>query len=128
MARSVDRDKAAAWRQRFRRFSRSGLTVARFCAKEGVSPPSFYYWQKMLARKPSTKPSKRRTVRQARRRPQKSRSFQPVTVMPASAGLAIHLPHGARIDVPTGNIEIVRTVVHEVVRADQAFADGGTPC
>ena len=130
MAHSIDRGKAAAWRQRFRRFSRSGLTVARFCAKERVSAPSFYYWRKRLAPKSGAKPPKRRhrISKQSRQRPQKLRSFQPVTVMPASAGLSIHLPRGARIDVPADNLEIVRTVVHEVVRADQTFADGGTPC
>jgi hypothetical protein len=34
MARQGDRRKLAEWRQRLQRFDKSGLTVARFCARE----------------------------------------------------------------------------------------------
>lgn len=48
MARSTDPKKVALWRGRFRRFVDSSLSVVRFCAAEGVSEASFYYWQKKL--------------------------------------------------------------------------------
>jgi hypothetical protein len=41
--------KAALWRGRFRRFRRSGQTIAEFCAAEGVSTASFYQWRRRLA-------------------------------------------------------------------------------
>jgi hypothetical protein len=128
MARSVDSGKAAAWRQRFRRFSRSGLTVARFCAKERVSAPSFYYWRRRLAQHSVSKPRKREAGKPPNRRSRNPRSFQPVTVMPVAAGLTIHLPRGARIDVPAEHLEIVQTVVREVVQAEQVSTDGDTSC
>lgn len=58
MARSTDPRKVAWWQGRFRRFGDSGLSVARFCAAEGVSEASFYYWQNQLGR-----PRKRRAAR-----------------------------------------------------------------
>lgn len=48
MARSTDPKKLALWQRRFQRFVNSGLPVVRFCAVEGVSEASFYYWQKKL--------------------------------------------------------------------------------
>jgi len=48
MARSTDPKKLALWQGRFQRFVNSGLPVVRFCAVEGVSEASFYYWQKKL--------------------------------------------------------------------------------
>ena len=37
MGRQSDPRKAAAWERRIARFGDSGLTVARFCVREGVS-------------------------------------------------------------------------------------------
>ncbi len=37
------------WAERVERFRRSGQTVARFCAAEGVSEPSFSVWKRTLA-------------------------------------------------------------------------------
>ena len=39
----------AAWADRLRRFTQSGLRPAPFCAQEGVSLPSFYAWKRRLA-------------------------------------------------------------------------------
>ena len=49
MARQNDRRKLAEWQQRLRRFEKAGLTVARFCTRERVAVPTFWYWR----RKPS---------------------------------------------------------------------------
>lgn len=46
MARQVDQRKCSEWQQRLRRFEKSGLTVARFCARERVSVPTFWYWRR----------------------------------------------------------------------------------
>ena len=37
------------WGERLERFGRANQTVARFCADEGVSVPSFYVWKRTLA-------------------------------------------------------------------------------
>src|SRR4051794_530077 len=41
------------WRQRLRRFERSGLSAVAFCAKEGVSTPAFYAWRRRLRLPPA---------------------------------------------------------------------------
>jgi hypothetical protein len=43
-----DVQKRRAWEVRLGRFRASGLTVARFCAQEGVSANTFYYWAKRI--------------------------------------------------------------------------------
>jgi len=48
MSRQTDPRKAAAWGRRLGRFGESGLTVARFCDREGVSIATFHYWQRKL--------------------------------------------------------------------------------
>jgi transposase len=48
------RDSAATrqlWADRFKRFRTAGLTVAAFCAAEGVSVPTFYQWKRQLTPK-----------------------------------------------------------------------------
>jgi hypothetical protein len=46
--RSGDAQKRRSWDARIRRYRSSGLSVARFCAQEGVSTHAFYYWAKRL--------------------------------------------------------------------------------
>ena len=49
MARIRDINREHAWRQRHRRQSSSGLSVAAFCAREGISVAAFYAWKHRLA-------------------------------------------------------------------------------
>lgn len=105
MARSANSEKEAVWRKRLWRFGRSHLTVARFCQSEGVSAPTFYQWRKRLAAcdgqgiSAVTKPTG---------------SFVPVRVMAAVAPpqaappVEIHLPNGARICLPSGDVVALR--------------------
>lgn len=39
---------AQRWAERLQRFSQSEMTVAQFCAAEGVSQPSYYHWRRKL--------------------------------------------------------------------------------
>ena len=51
MAKGKQRDvrKEQQWRQRFRQWRASGLTVRAFCEERGLSEPSFYAWRRVLA-------------------------------------------------------------------------------
>ena len=106
MARSSDPAKVAAWRGRFQRFARSGLAVARFCAKERVSVASFYYWRKKLGPRGRPQPV-----------PECDDAFQQVTIVPAAVGVSIRLPGGAQIEVGSERLDTVRAVIAEVARA-----------
>ncbi len=109
------------WRKRLERFSRSGLSVAQFCSREGVSTSSLYNWRGKLAQvAPAVEP--------------RNGSFQPVTVVPTAPSVAptasavvsaacqvsIQLPCGTRIDVRAENLDAVRAVVAEVARVDRS--------
>jgi hypothetical protein len=52
MARPNDPDLEHAWRQRLQRQAASGLSIAAFCAREGVSSTSFQAWKRRLADRP----------------------------------------------------------------------------
>jgi hypothetical protein len=112
MAGSSDPTKVAAWRGRLQRFARSGLAVARFCAKERVSVASFYYWRKKLG--PQGRPQRR-----PQPVPECNDAFQQVTVVPAAVGVSIRLPGGAQIEVGAERLDTVRAVIAEVARADR---------
>lgn len=50
MARRADSNRAGFWRELIEGRRRSGLSVARVCGQAGVSPASYYQWQRKLRR------------------------------------------------------------------------------
>jgi hypothetical protein len=122
MPRLADPRKLAAWRERFERFSKSGLAVGPFCEREGVSVASFYHWRKKL--KPARQ-YRRGTDGHPRRSAGHRGTFRQVAMVPAGPGsvpampaICIQLPCGTRIEVGAEDLDALRTVVAEVVRAD----------
>jgi hypothetical protein len=86
---------AKLWTERLRRFEQAQMTVAQFCASEGVSQPSFYKWKRRLR------------TRQDEQAPAVAK-FVPVTfqatpdrpvVTQMHANATIELPGGVRIRV-----------------------------
>src|SRR5689334_12944454 len=59
MARPKDLGLEHTWRLRLRREAASGLSIAAFCSREGVSSASFYPWRRRLA---TTLPTSRPTL------------------------------------------------------------------
>ena len=49
MRKVRDASKERYWRKLIRRQAESGETIARFCAREGVSAHQFYWWRRTLA-------------------------------------------------------------------------------
>ena len=49
MARPTDPRKSLAWQRRLQQFTASGMTVSKFCDREGVSVATFQYWRQRLA-------------------------------------------------------------------------------
>ena len=79
------------WQQRLERFSRSGLTVAAFCDREGVAVASFYAWRRRLRQPddPAAEPAPH---------------FVPVHVVspPTSAPVELLLPSGLVVRLAPG--------------------------
>jgi transposase-like protein len=93
------------------RFQKTQELVAEFCREEGVSAPSFYQWRKRLAR---------------RARPEEAAGFRPVRLV-GSAGVAVQLPGGTQLQVPTSDRRALRLVIDTLARVDAQRAGGG-PC
>jgi len=126
MSRPSDPKKLAVWRERFERFSSSGLAVGRFCAREGVSTASFYNWRKKLRLRDRRRPATEGHP-QLRTNPADGRSrFQQVAVVPGTSrvlstgpAICIQLPCGTRIEVDAEHLDAVRAVIAEVARVDR---------
>jgi transposase-like protein len=105
MVRAMDSGRETVWRQRLRRFSKSGLTVVAFCRSEGVSAPSFYQWRKRLAQRKDRRNSTAKRPRE---------SFVPVRLTAALAPIGaesrveIVLPNGVRVCVPGRDLTLLR--------------------
>ncbi len=138
MSRPSDPKKLAVWRERFERLSRSGLTVARFCARERVSVASFYYWRRKLqqAARRGRMPARPGVFRQVAVVPAPPAMVSPASAVAsaASAGdpgaptVSILLPCGTRIELDAEHVDAVRAVVGEVARAYRGSKAGIPSC
>ena len=116
MAREAERTAAEVWRERLAQHARSGFSIAEFCRREHLSPPSFYQWRKRLS-----------GVRCAADRPR----FVPVHRAEDSGaaegadGVEIELPGGAVVRLPAGaSRELVTAAIEAAARAGREEA----PC
>ena len=106
LGRRPDRALQDLWRQRFLRFERSGLSALAFCAKEGVSTPSFYAWRRRLSHPPAEP-----VVRPALP-PADAARLVPVHVLSGAAPVEILLPGGIVLRLAPGcDPDFVRELV-----------------
>lgn len=123
MARDLALERA--WRERIRRFERSGLTIRQFCEQEGLVAHQFSWWRSELKRRSAKSVPKKRTAkrkvtsqeRQVAHKPKASAaSFVPVQVessVAERASLEIVLDQPPRIRVTSGfDAVLLREVVH----------------
>lgn len=116
MARAADWSKRQVWQQRLQRFEQCDLTVAAFCQAEGVSIASFQQWRRILGRRPATRRYARHTSTTNRQ------AFLPVEIVGAAI-IEIHLPNGARVMVPAGDLVALEAAVVAVGRLPAASED-----
>jgi len=114
-------DAQGTWRERLRRYERSGLTVAEFCDREDVSTASFYQWRRRLAEMVA-RPRPQQPV--PRQRPEAGPSFQQVTLSGVGGVVAIELPNGVRVELPAHHLQLVQAVVADLVRAEPGRCGG----
>jgi len=109
------------WRERLRRYERSGLTVAEFCDREDVSTASFYQWRRRLAEMAAHPRLQGPVPRQC---PEVVSSFQQVTLSGVGGVVAIQLPSGVRVELPAHHLQLVQAVVADLVRAEPSHLRG----
>jgi hypothetical protein len=109
MGRTADGSVAAVWAERLARQQRGALSIAEFCRRERISPPSFYAWRKRL--KQDDRPV-----------------FVPVELLgavgPSAVGVQIELPGGALVTLPVGaSLELVTTAIRASMHGLSAEED-----
>ena len=103
MGRQSDPRKVAAWERRLSRFGEAGLTVARFCDREGVSIATFHYWQRKLR-----DASVDETVSATPTAPMAR--FDPVEVMSRQA-VTIRFAGGAVMEIPEDREDLLKATI-----------------
>jgi hypothetical protein len=94
------------WRQRFARFDSSGLTVAVFCAQEGVALHAFYSWKRRLNGPANQRLSVEQTGTASDTAP-----FVPVRLR-AAAPVELQLSNGATLRLTPGcDLDFVRSLI-----------------
>jgi hypothetical protein len=90
--RARDERKEKQWRRRIAEWRTSGLSVRAFCARRGLTTPSFYAWRRVLEQRDAERPA-----------------FVPVRVVPdgppACAGTLEVVLAGGRIVRVTPNFD-----------------------
>ena len=113
MARGPSLEVRRQWEGRIARRRASRLSVAEFCRREGVSPASYYLWQRRLST-----PDRASSPRDVR--PSSPPLFAPLSV--AAASIEIELPNGAVIRLPAASGEAALSVA---IRAAGGVAASG---
>ena len=121
MARDLALERA--WRERMRRFEKSGLTIRQFCEQEGLVAHQFSWWRSQLKRRAAEsvpRKRKRKAPSQAtpvaRQPDAQIACFVPVQVEPPSSAqpsVEIVLGQPPRIRVTSGfDADLLRQVIH----------------
>ena len=121
MSRTPDLQLRALWRERLRRQAGSGLTIAHFCAQEGLSTATFHAWKRRL---------RLIELADALPTPPAQPAFLPVTVRLSehasdeASPIVADLPNGIRLRIPTADARLACRLVRAVARAR---TDSGGP-
>ena len=135
MARKLNQALREEWRKRIEGQQQSGLRVAEFCRREGVSPATFYLWRRKLqapqASRAKKAPARQKKIAQTSRAgnsPATPPSL-PFVQLPLSAGTAcpwieVVLAEGTVVRIPQQNLAALQTVL-QTLGAAPASATGG---
>ena len=130
MARRAGSTRASFWQELIQRRRQSGLSVAQLCEQAGVSPASFYRWQRQLrggpalGRKAVSAGSRVAAAPQARCDARAESRLVPVQIVAdpptgrdESAGqLEVELPGEIRLRIPAGCDRATLELVIQLLR------------
>ena len=121
MSRGLDTQKRREWEGRFERYRAGGETVGRFCATEGVSVNTFYYWARRVgsqAAQSRTDPAAEATERKTRRAAASELAIAENSVVRFRLNAAVE------VSVPTHCLEVIRCLAHCVQDSPPVRGDG----
>lgn len=103
MGRGVDQRKLAEWRRRIVRQESSGLSVAAFCRREGVSVSLWKYWQRQVA-------EVARVHGGTCSRHEPAMPFTQLEIIPRRS-VFLRFPGGSTMEIPDDRVDLVRLVI-----------------
>ena len=92
MGKVRDASKERYWRKLIRRQGESGETIARFCARQGVSVHQFYWWRRTLRKRDRPSPAGRRHRRMATARVASKGESDPLPFVPVRLPFSVEMP------------------------------------
>jgi transposase-like protein len=135
MARKVNSELREVWRNRIEAQGRSGLTVAEFCEREGVSSGTFYGWRRKLRAKRSRRTGKALPRQKSGTRPYRQEGLSgtpsqvpfvqlPVSGPPTSPWIEVVLAEGTVVRLPQQNLAALQTVLRTLSGTTPASSGG----
>lgn len=122
MASRQDLEKRRLWAERLGRYRSSGLTVARFCASEGVTVHTFFYWSKRIAAGSTTAGLSARSDATDRRREPAGRSYLAAGTAPPAL-VRFHFNTAVEVSVPVDCLDAIRCLASCVQSSRREHSD-----
>ena len=85
-----DREKEREWRERMRRWERSGESVRAFCRREGLKESALFAWRRELARRRQERQAarpKQKPMRRSAKQAKPSTPSQPIRFLPVQVAV-----------------------------------------
>ena len=102
-----DVQKRRVWAERLGRYRSSGQTVARFCASEGLSVHTFFYWSKRIAAASTAAGLSSPSDATGRRREPAGRSYLAAGTAPPAL-VRFHFNTAVEVSVPVDCLDAIR--------------------
>ena len=116
MARVSDRELVAQWRRHFKNQPPSGLSIDKYCQREGIKAGTFYAWKRRLKVSKATATSRRGTTSKSelsrRKANGSTRAGGFVQVpLPVNSRFEVRFVDGTLLSLPAGNLEALTTTL-----------------
>jgi len=121
MARAKDPKTIAQWQSHLKNQPRSGLTVEKYCQREGIVTGTFYAWKRRFKeREFAPAPRRRKLAGKAEQhqsgRSKRVRGFVQVP-LPISPMIEVRFADGTLLSLPPGNLEALSTILRTLQAA-----------
>ena len=123
MSQRLDVQKQRQWEERFERYRSGGMTVARFCAKERVSPHTFYYWARRVGAQ-RARPGSSQADQTPAEIPKRARQAAAMDLAASAGVVRFRLNTAVEVLVPANCLEVIRCLAHCIQCSSGEQADG----
>ena len=126
MERALNSEVVAAWRRHLQRQPRSGLSIEKYCGREGIAAGTFYAWKRRLkGSKATVTPTKgkwKRHIAGGNSVGSKRGNFVQVPLTIGNS-IEVRFPDGTLVSLPPNNLDILSTTLRALLAAQQQGGD-----